>query len=730
MKKKFNSFIYIFICLLFIGCQKEVPQSYSITIDSEIINGSITSDKTSASKGDMVTLSFFPDEGYTFSYVNITAPGYLLHLTETTENTLSFTMPDQSVVIHAVFSKIPYKISIDSTIENGSIKSSKSWSTLGEQIILTATPAEEYELKTITVLDSLNNNLTLEGSGNTRSFIMPNSDVNVSGTFEKLPDTKAPGNIINITKEEEHDSSVTFIWTNPKDEDLYEILIKYKRQSSTEYNEIKLSDDELKAQKYTLTGLTNNYYYDVYIYCIDFAGNVSSGVFIQVITNDTTPPSPVTNVTAEASHRTVRLTWNNPKEEDLYQFRVEYINPQNNLNSKLFTVTSEERESGISINYINNLQNNVEYEFKIYSIDYYNNESKPYIIKATPISVYRIRNEQDLKYFLDYDYKDVEEGIIENDIAFTEQVVWREYNHTLNLNSHTLTFENVVPFDMQNYANDEHQYDLCITDKSETRGGKIYHAKNGSIFRLNGNNLRLSNISIIGKDIYSIIDNGNTHNKGGSIIIENCDIRLERKDTCVESSADFSPSVIRHYGKGIKISNSNISVCNATYIICATNINDSVTELSGGKYNLEITQLSSYNSTSEKLNIGAFNVTDLLVDGKTEVNVSIKNIENPGHLFCIKGYKVTINDGIFLVDNNSLTIQPVSIYATKELHLNNGKLTAKGTNAVNLLYDKYASIYNASNTKWERGKITSTNMSDFESFIQPVVLENHSVEEE
>ena len=168
---------------MFIGCQKEVPQSYSITIDSEIINGSITSDKTSASKGDMVTLSFFPDEGYTFSYVNITAPGYLLHLTETTENTLSFTMPDQSVVIHAVFSKIPYKISIDSTIENGSIKSSKSWSTLGEQIILTATPAEEYELKTITVLDSLNNNLPLEGSGNTRSFIMPNSDVNVSGTF-------------------------------------------------------------------------------------------------------------------------------------------------------------------------------------------------------------------------------------------------------------------------------------------------------------------------------------------------------------------------------------------------------------------------------------------------------------------------------------------------------------------------------------------------------------------
>ncbi len=730
MKKKFNSFIYIFICLLFIGCQKEVPQSYSITIDSEIINGSITSDKTSASKGDMVTLSFFPDEGYTFSYVNITAPGYLLHLTETTENTLSFTMPDQSVVIHAVFSKIPYKISIDSTIENGSIKSSKSWSTLGEQIILTATPAEEYELKTITVLDSLNNNLTLEGSGNTRSFIMPNSDVNVSGSFEKLPDTKAPGNIINITKEEEHDSSVTFTWTNPKDEDLYEILIKYKRQSSTEYNEIKLSDDELKAQKYTLTGLTNNYYYDVYIYCIDFAGNVSSGVFIQVITNDTTPPSPVTNVTAEASHRTVRLTWNNPKEEDLYQFCVEYIDPQNNLNSKLFTVTSEERESGISINYINNLQNNVEYEFKIYSIDYYNNESKPYIIKATPISVYRIRNEQDLKYFLDYDYKDVEEGIIENDIAFTEQVVWREYNHTLNLNSHTLTFENVVPFNMQNYANDEHQYDLCITDKSETKGGKIYHAKNGSIFHLNGNNLRLSNISIIGKDIYSIIDNGNTHNKGGSIIIENCNIRLEREDTYLASSDNFSTAVIRHCGKGIKISNSNISVYNAAYIIYAVNNDDSVTELSGGKYNIEITKLSSSNSTSEKLNIGAFNVTDLLVDGKTEVNVSIKNIENPGYLFCIKGYNVTINDGLFLVDNNSLNIQPVSIYVTKELHLNNGKLTAKGTNAVNLLYDKYASIYNASNTKWERGKITSTNMSDFESFIQPVVLENHSVEEE
>ena len=730
MKKKFNSFIYIFICLLFIGCQKEVPQSYSITIDSEIVNGSITSDKTSASKGDMVTISFFPDEGYTFSYVNITAPGYLLHLTETIENTLSFTMPDYSVVIHAVFSKIPYKISIDSTIENGSIKSSKSWSTLGEQIILTATPSDEYELKTITVLDSLNNNLPLEGSGNTRSFIMPNSDVNVSGSFEKLPDTKAPGNIINITKEEEHDSSVTFTWTNPKDEDLNEILIKYKRQSSTEYNEIKLSDDELKAQKYTLTGLTNNYYYDVYIYCIDFAGNVSSGVFIQVITNDTTPPSPVTNVTAEASHRTVRLTWNNPKEEDLYQFRVEYIDPQNNLNSKLFTVTSEERESGISINYINNLQNNVEYEFKIYSIDYYNNESKPYIIKATPISVYRIRNEQDLKYFLDYDYKDVEEGIIENDIVFTKEVVWRSYNHTLNLNSHTLTFDNVSAFNMQNFANEEDKYDICITDKSETKSGKIYHSINGSIFYLNGNNLKLSNISIIGKDIYSIIDNGDTHNKGGSIIIENCDIRLERKDTCVESSADFSPSVIRHYGKGIKISNSNISVCNATYIICATNINDSVTELSGGKYNLEITQLSSYNSTSEKLNIGAFNVTDLLVDGKTEVNVSIKNIENPGHLFCIKGYKVTINDGIFLVDNNSLTIQPVSIYATKELHLNNGKLTAKGTNAVNLLYDKYASIYNASNTEWERGKITSTNMSDFESFIQPVVLENHSVEEE
>ena len=79
--------------------------------------------------------------------------------------------------------KQKFSIAVASGIANGSISTDKTEGTCawGETVTVTATPATGYELATLTYTDSSNHDILSE-----KSFTMPQANVTVSGTFQKI----------------------------------------------------------------------------------------------------------------------------------------------------------------------------------------------------------------------------------------------------------------------------------------------------------------------------------------------------------------------------------------------------------------------------------------------------------------------------------------------------------------------------------------------------------------
>ncbi|GHV22266.1 hypothetical protein FACS189428_4060 [Clostridia bacterium] len=80
-----------------------------------------------------------------------------------------------------------------SVTTNGTVTKDKSSATAGETITLTISPATGYELNTITAHKDgdATTTVTLNGTGNTRTFTMPTYNVTVNATFKKTADQLA-----------------------------------------------------------------------------------------------------------------------------------------------------------------------------------------------------------------------------------------------------------------------------------------------------------------------------------------------------------------------------------------------------------------------------------------------------------------------------------------------------------------------------------------------------------
>ena len=81
------------------------PATYAVAV-AESENGSVTASRRSASRGQTVTLSVAPDEGYALSSLTVTdAKGNAVEVTET-DGAYSFKMPGSKVTVAAAFEKI------------------------------------------------------------------------------------------------------------------------------------------------------------------------------------------------------------------------------------------------------------------------------------------------------------------------------------------------------------------------------------------------------------------------------------------------------------------------------------------------------------------------------------------------------------------------------------------------------------------------------------------------
>ncbi len=137
-------------------------------------NGTLSADKDQALEGETVTLTVNPNEGYEIDELY-----YMKGTEKVTITGTSFQMPAGDVKVYATFKQSEYNITVNSS-ENGSVTPSKDKATMGETITLTVSPAEGYELESLTVMAG---NEAVAVANN--QFTMPASDVTITATFKK-----------------------------------------------------------------------------------------------------------------------------------------------------------------------------------------------------------------------------------------------------------------------------------------------------------------------------------------------------------------------------------------------------------------------------------------------------------------------------------------------------------------------------------------------------------------
>ena len=123
------------------------------------------------------------------------------------------------------------------------------------------------------------------------------------------------------------DGKVSLSWTNPADEDLYQVEITASPAAGTLSNAVYLSAKKSESMSFTAEGLTNGTAYRFTVKTIDKSLNKSAGAKTQnpvkpVDTSDKTPPAEVTNLQAAALAGAIRLTWIDPADTDLWGIEI------------------------------------------------------------------------------------------------------------------------------------------------------------------------------------------------------------------------------------------------------------------------------------------------------------------------------------------------------------------------------------------------------------------------
>ena len=146
---------------------------YSITVN-EAANGTVSADRALANYGDTVTLTLTPATGYEVDTVTVTDGTNNVTVTDN-----QFTMPAANVTVTAAFKKSNYTVTVNETT-NGTVGADKTTAQMGDAVTLTVTPANGYEVDTLTVTDGTNNVTVTDNK-----FTMPAANVTVTAAFKK-----------------------------------------------------------------------------------------------------------------------------------------------------------------------------------------------------------------------------------------------------------------------------------------------------------------------------------------------------------------------------------------------------------------------------------------------------------------------------------------------------------------------------------------------------------------
>ncbi len=114
---------------------------YAVSIDKNIVNGTVTADVEKASEGDDVTFTITPDDDFeldTFKVNNETVA------VENGKATVK--MVKDGLNATATFKGIKHSVTIPTNIVNGTVTADKTEATTGENVTFTVTPADTYDI--------------------------------------------------------------------------------------------------------------------------------------------------------------------------------------------------------------------------------------------------------------------------------------------------------------------------------------------------------------------------------------------------------------------------------------------------------------------------------------------------------------------------------------------------------------------------------------------------------
>ena len=187
----------------------ETKQTYYVTVEPSE-HGTVTANEYAVA-GEIVNLTVTPDKDYELESLTVKQGE-----TEITVTDNKFEMPAGAVTVTATFKEaVPQKINIG-TIENGSVTADLSEATVGTTVTLTVTPAEDCRLVEVTVNDGAVELTKVDDT--TYTFVMPNAEVSVNATFEKIPhnitvNTSENGTVDSDKETATKDETVTLTWT-------------------------------------------------------------------------------------------------------------------------------------------------------------------------------------------------------------------------------------------------------------------------------------------------------------------------------------------------------------------------------------------------------------------------------------------------------------------------------------------------------------------------------------
>ena len=154
-----------------------------ITYDAQTAHGTV-SGPSGATVDATITPVLTPEDGYELDTLTVT-PAAGSGITGVTVNGGTFVMPEANVTVSATFKLKPFNII--SGLEAGATMTAKvgenevTTAKMGDTVALTITPAAGYTVNTVSLNDEV-----VSGTGNTRTFTMPASNVTVTATYNAI----------------------------------------------------------------------------------------------------------------------------------------------------------------------------------------------------------------------------------------------------------------------------------------------------------------------------------------------------------------------------------------------------------------------------------------------------------------------------------------------------------------------------------------------------------------